>query len=501
MLGLVYQTKSKERGAPMYNSIQHFIKEGTKDLEKIFIDYSADLTKIAEMVYGVTDGVVSLGLSIMAEELEMYDEYLRKSTDRKKNWYIVRRDETTLLTSLGSITYHKTLFKNKETGSCEYLLDRYMGLEKHARMTEDAEAKILEEAVESSYRKGGENASIGLENVSRETVMNKIHVLRFPLAKPQGEKKQLRYLYIDCDEDHVSLQYLDKKGDIRKRRRSNTIMPKIVYVYEGITNENGRNELVNARYFGGVYEGTEGNRVLWDEVWDYIDGSYDTEYLKKIFVNGDGAVWIKSGARLLDKGKFVLDKFHMHKYIIGATSHLLECVEDTRSKIYGAIRKRRKKYAEGVFKRILNVTEGESRIRTVEAARTYILENWTGIMEQQKNKDAEIECSAEGHVSHVFADRMSSRPLGWSKTGADKMAHLRIYYYNKGNMLELVRYQSQEWKQAAGAELPALSAGDMIKMENADKKRLGSMADMPVYTIPYPQIKKIANFKNHIWGL
>ncbi len=93
MLGLVYQTKSKERGAPMYNSIQHFIKEGTKDLEKIFIDYSADLTKIAEMVYGVTDGVVSLGLSIMAEELEMYDEYLRKSTDRKKNWYIVPRDK------------------------------------------------------------------------------------------------------------------------------------------------------------------------------------------------------------------------------------------------------------------------------------------------------------------------------------------------------------------------------------------------------------------------
>ncbi len=39
-------------------------------------------------------------------------------------WYIVRRDETTLLTSLGRVTYHKTLFKNKFTGEHEYLLDR-----------------------------------------------------------------------------------------------------------------------------------------------------------------------------------------------------------------------------------------------------------------------------------------------------------------------------------------------------------------------------------------
>ncbi len=137
----------------MYNSIQHFIELGTRDLEKVLINYSTDLTKIAEMVYGVTDNVVNLGLSIIAEELEFYDEHLRKSADRMRNWQIVRRDEITLLTSLGSVAYHKTLFKHKESGKCEYLLDKYMNLEKHARLTEDAEARILEEAVESSYRK------------------------------------------------------------------------------------------------------------------------------------------------------------------------------------------------------------------------------------------------------------------------------------------------------------------------------------------------------------
>lgn len=144
----------------MIKSIQKFQSEGVKNLEKIMVDYSVDMTKIAEMIQGVTKGVVDLGLSIIAEEWEFYDEILRDRKELRSEWYIVRRDETTLLTSLGSVTYHKTLFKNKFTGEHEYLLDRIMGIEKHARMTEDAEAKLLEEAVQTSYRKGGESASI-----------------------------------------------------------------------------------------------------------------------------------------------------------------------------------------------------------------------------------------------------------------------------------------------------------------------------------------------------
>lgn len=33
-------------------------------------------------------------------------------------------------------------------------------------------------------------------------------------------------------------------------------------------------------------------------------------------------------------------------------------------------------------------------------------------------------------------------------------------------------------------------------MENVNKRRLGGMADLPVYSIPYQQIKKIAELKN-----
>lgn len=127
----------------MIKSIQQFQTEGVKNLEKVFMDYSADMTKIAEMVYGVKNSVIQLGLDMIVEELESYDEYLRLHKRARLGWQIVRRDTTTLLTSLGSITYHKTLFKNKQTGKSEYLLDRVMGIEKYARMTEDAEAELL----------------------------------------------------------------------------------------------------------------------------------------------------------------------------------------------------------------------------------------------------------------------------------------------------------------------------------------------------------------------
>ena len=191
----------------------------------------------------------------------------------------------------------------------------------------------------------------------------------------------------------------------------------------------------------------------------------------------------------------------MYEYIVAATSHLKDSKQDAIAEIYRAIHKKKKWMAEGVFDKILAVTEEESKQRAVERSKNYILGNWAGIMLSMNGKDKNIRCSAEGHVSHVYSDRMSSRPLGWCELGADKMARLRIYWMNGGDMLELVRFQRAELPLVAGAEEVIYTATDMIRMENRNRKNLGNLADMPVYSIPYPQIKKIAALKNQIWGL
>ena len=41
--------------------------------------------------------------------------------------------------------------------------------------------------------------------------MKKIHGLKFPEMKPLDEQRKVSRLYIDADEDHVFLQYPEKK--------------------------------------------------------------------------------------------------------------------------------------------------------------------------------------------------------------------------------------------------------------------------------------------------
>lgn len=486
----------------MIKSILQFEEVGVKKLSCVLEKFIKEPEKQAEFIYGITDSVVQLGLDRITETFESMDEELRKSAFRKTKWVISRRDETSLITSLGTVKYHKTLFKNKQTGECTYLLDQIMGFESHIRITEDAEAQMLEEAVDSSYRKGGMRTSIS-DHVSKQTVKNKIHGLKFPIKNEVlSVKKQVEYLYIDADEDHVSLQYLEKKGDIVKPK-SNTSMPKIAYVYEGVEPDapkSKRYQLMNPKYFGGVYEGSKGVEQFWREIYDYIYTTYDIAKIKQIYINGDGASWIKSGRKWIAGSTFVLDKFHMQKYIIAATSHLFDSAVDARSELYHAIHKKAKWMAIGTFEKILNVTESESGRRKVETSRNYILGHWDGIMQGLRNENVQVGCSAEGHVSHIYADRMSSRPLGWSRQGVHQMAKLRIFKANQGNILELVRMQKHALPMVVGEERIYLSS-EMFRSERKKLTEEQRYVKRFTHHISIPEVKKIAYFKNHIWGL
>ena len=491
----------------MINSITYFETKIKEKLEKIFLLYSSDMTKIAELVYGVTDCMMEFGLCLLAEELESYDTFLCEKKYLRTDWHVVRHDETTLLTSLGTLHYHKTLFRNKKTGEYEYFLDRAMGLEEHARMTEDAEARILEEAVQTSYEKSGKAVSISQEEVSRETVKNKLHVLKFPKTEsyPQ-EKKEVDYIYIEADEDHIALQFREKKGDITENenhQKNNGAIAKLIYVHEGIEKENEKSKryvLKEPHYFCRVCEGKE-NKELWDEVYEYIDKTYDLSKVKKIYLSADGGSWIMSGKKQIAGITYVLDEFHLKKYL---------------HKITRCFGKKEKEKEEELIKIICNKTKKEFEEKTeelkteighagdkkrIEKGKEYLLNNWTAARVRLRRKNGIKGSSTESHVSHILSARMSSRPMGWSKTGMSKMAELRGYYYNDGDMLELVRYQKKKEPMEKEKEKIIYSSSHLWSEERKRKKQLGSFADMPTYSIPYQQVKKIANFRYQIFGL
>lgn len=435
----------------MYNSILQFNELGVKKLEEIIKNFIQETKQdIGDLVMSLEKPLKELQCNLIAETLETIDEIYRDDIIRKKNWSIVRSNDANSFTATcGEVNYKRTYFISKKTGERAYLTDRATGIEPHMRISNDVVIKALDNVADSSYRLSGENAVYTDDIISKQSVMKQVHELEIPEVKAcVKEKKKVKVLYIDADEDHVSLQFNNKKGDLKVDgygRKHNTIMPKLIYVYEGNQKEgldNKRNKLINKHYFGGVYPNSGD---IWEEVVNYIEAHYDSDVLEKVYISGDGAAWIKTGIEMIGlKCRFILDKYHLNKYILQATSHLFDSTEDVREQIYDAFSFEDKDEIKKIFGKILDATESKPKRKMVLRSRDYILNHWEGIIIRNNDEDAKIGCSAEGHISHIFSDRMSSRPLGWSKIGADKMARLRVYKANGGKVYDLVMYKKEK---------------------------------------------------------
>ena len=282
----------------MINSLKYFNEVCIKKFENIEDEFIKDPHDISSYVINVKEVLEDLGVVIIKEMLEDLDQLIKDSSARKKSWIVERSASKTLITSLGTVNYNKTYYSDKVTGQTVCLLDKLMDITDHKRITEDAIANVLTESVQTSYRRGGENVSIGRTAVSKQTVKNILHNLKFPDIDNPTEKKVVDYLYIDADEDHVALQFKDQRGDIEKNEdgyKNNTFLTKLAYVYEGVEKEapqSKRHRLINPYYFSGS-GAYETNEEFWNEVYEYIESHYDTSKIKKIFLNADGGPWIK----------------------------------------------------------------------------------------------------------------------------------------------------------------------------------------------------------------
>ena len=150
----------------MYKSIQYFNEECAQKFDYLEDEFIREPSDLAAYVYRLTEELHKLGLRMLQETLEDMDGMLNKSVIRKKRWVVDRHEQKQLITSLGTVSFKKTLFKERMTGERKYLLDELIQMESHERMTEDAVARMLEETVQTSYRRGGEAASI-LDKVSK----------------------------------------------------------------------------------------------------------------------------------------------------------------------------------------------------------------------------------------------------------------------------------------------------------------------------------------------
>ena len=491
----------------MIKSIKHFEEISTGVFEKIIGKFFRDPTDFASFTGEITEELHKLGRLIIQEALEEMDQMLRDSGKRKREWVIEKRAAKQMVTVLGTVDFQKTFFTSKRTGETECLLDRILGFEKCERIAEDARARMLKEAVQTSYRRGGEEATLTENEISKQTVMEKIHDLEFPQGwEAPKEKKVVDYLYIEADEDHISLQYRDKKGDLKKTkqgRKNNNAITKLIYVHEGIEPEapkSVRHRLINPHYFSRTAEGIS-NEELWDEVFRYLDAMYDLSRVKRIFLSSDGGGWIKSGMRQIKGVIHVLDRYHLEQQLTRLTAHMKDSAADARAELYRVICTGTKaQFAQLLWQLKDLLPEGMDPKRFDESGQ-YILNNWTAAKLRLQKTEGKVGSSTEGHVSHVLASRMSTAALGWSLRGADKMAQLRAYYLNGGDMLALVRYQKKELPKAAGDEARRyLSAKEILISERNRHGEIGKYYDSIQHNICADwKVRKY--FQEHIWRL
>ncbi len=464
----------------MKECIQFFNERVIQKLMDVKYGFYKEPTAFAEFITGAKAAFNEMLVCYIRETLEEMNEMLREDPNRIHTWVVEHKaDERELITSAGSFRFKRTLFHNKKTGENVYLLDQLLELESHERLTEDAKAAILEEAVQTSYRRGGETVCEG-DVVSKETVKTLIHNLKFPeKLKVPEVKRTVDYLYLDADEDHVSLQFQSERGDLetdKNGRKKNCHLQKLVYVYEDIIPEapkSKRHKLVNPFYFSQDYG--ESNQEFWDRIGRFLKEHYNLEAVKKIYLNADGGGWIQSGKRRIVGMVPVLDEFHLQKYLLKMTAHLLDSADEVRNDLTNLIRNGTKEDFIELSSRVIWTVnpEEKARLKRVTESRDYILSNWSAARARLLGKEAIRACSAEGHVSHVLSSRMSSRPMGWSRRGACKMGQLRCYYWNKGNLLELVRFQEKELPMAAGTEGLTLSSSAVRSSEQNSYGQIG----------------------------
>ena len=426
-------------------SLLELLVNGLLEAEDKFLENPKDFYSLEKSVKSTTE---AFSAKFIGEVLSSVNKQIYDCSWRQSKYNVQRNATRTIITSVGDVTFDCTYYKRlTEEGGYVSLLEEMIGLDKHERFSEEAEVLLLTEALKTSYQEAT-RVLPSKQRITKTTVMNKVHQLAEEISYESSEElKQVDYLFIEADEDHVAEQHGNNTAD------NKSFISKLIYVYEykqDVKGSKDKRELVNSFYFSGLYPGKEGNDRLWKNVQDYINATYDTESLKRVFISGDGAPWIKSGAEILDKALFCADKFHLMKYINQASLQMLDEKDIAKEKLWHLLNSKKPKAKERFEVYTNQMIASAKNPDNVEKLKTFVLGNWSAIRRTLRNKLIN-GCSAESHVSHVLSDRLSSRPMGWSQIGADRMSKLRCYERNYGRdgIINLVRFSREERKLKA----------------------------------------------------
>jgi len=344
--------------------------------------------------------------------IQEVDAYVYENPQKRRGWQVEHKAvPREMVTQHGTIHYERRYYRHKKSGERSYLVDSLINVAKGERVEVGLAAEICKCATEHSYAKSAQITCHG--NVSRQTVMNRTRkVSGYEIENPGP--KNATVIHIQADEDHVAMQ------------DGRNVMPKLLAIHEPVKKDMGQRRFLPNRYLMSSYN--EPPQDMWERVGKEIENRYGSLEDLKIYIHGDGAHWIKSGVAALGAGQFVLDRFHVSRYIHRVTNGDPEYAKYIWERMKANDLKAIREFVYACVNSEVCVEKtGKDFLR-------YIRNHWAGIqIWYDPQEQAGISC-AEGLVSHIYADRLSSRPKGWMDEGLAAIANLRVYVKNGGHI-------------------------------------------------------------------
>ncbi|MBQ9276495.1 MAG: ISLre2 family transposase [Clostridia bacterium] len=394
----------------LQNVIEATIKESVSKI-LLYSAESASKLMFTDLTENTKKEMNDLGTKILSFIVSQVEENFEKSRDRHKIVIRNKNKKRRLLTEMGEVEINHTLYCDKASRRYFFAVDEMLQIDKKTRIESGMKAKLISDATITSYGKASELADCA---VSRQTVFNLVKKLKNISAPVIQTNLNAENVFIEADEDHIHL---------------NTSRPaevKLVYVHEGRREENGRETLINPRYFVSAKQRSE---EIWNDADEYVN-KYYRPYRANVHLSGDGAQWIRQGEKLFPGVEYHLDKFHVLRALTLLSSGNKRLLRLLKDATYSG--------DEQLFRSLCD--DYVLKTRDNDRAIMYITENFPYI-------DSENTCCAESHVSHVLSSRMSSRPMGWSREGAERIGKLRAFYFNQGNFRKLVESQKTKTQE------------------------------------------------------
>jgi len=319
-------------------------------------------------------------------------------------------------TSLGPLTYRRTYFKTPDGNS--YLLDKILRVNQYERIDTSVSAAMVNHAGAASFGRSAYEVTGG--QVSRQTAWRKAMEIGEVALVPGRAEKQPESLHIFADEAHVHLQ--NGKG---------AMLPLVTICTGKKAAGSKRNKLNDAVHVNGF-------RLEPDKYWDYVyaicEAKYDMGKVKTVFIYGDGAAWIGKALEYFPGAIFVLDDYHYQKRMTTLTAR--EICKGYAKELRSAVRYNKKEKFEAILHEMeAAVTAGtedeKKRTKLLDRLKKdggYLIRHWDAI--QNRGHSGAIGSCTEAMVSHVFSERFSRSPMGWTEPGLDKMTMIRTYQKN-----------------------------------------------------------------------